>query len=211
MPKPNPFLIAIVGGSGAGKSFLAQKLADALAPNAARISLDDFYLDRSHLPPGRRAKLNFDHPRAIDWTTFARVLKNLREGCEARVPVYDFATHSRTSRERRVKPKRYIIVEGLWLLHRPALRRLFDSTIFLECSLALRRRRRLARDLKSRSRTRESVLAQLRSKVEPMHRLYVAPQARWAGRVFKTSCGKKQIKHLVLSIRRFSELLAILS
>jgi uridine kinase len=204
MPKTNPILIAIVGGSGAGKSFLAEKLTAALAPNAARISLDDFYLDRSHLPPGRRAKLNFDHPRAIDWIAFARVLKNLRDGRDARVPVYEFATHSRTTRERRVKPKRYMIVEGLWLLHRPALRRLFDFTIFLDCSPSLRRRRRLARDLKSRSRTRESIIAQLRSTVEPMHCLYVAPQARWASRVFKTSCGKKELKTLVLSIRKLA-------
>ena len=70
-----PLLVAIVGGSGAGKSWLAERLHRRLGARAARLSLDDFYRDRSHLPPGRREKLNFDHPRSIDWRSAERVLR----------------------------------------------------------------------------------------------------------------------------------------
>src|SRR6266478_8182760 len=59
-PSAFPFLIAIAGGSGSGKTWLAEKLLAILRGKAAHLSLDDFYRDRSHLSPARRAKLNFD-------------------------------------------------------------------------------------------------------------------------------------------------------
>jgi uridine kinase len=95
-----PLLVAIVGGSGAGKTWLAKKLEAALTPDAARFSLDDFYRDCSRLHPERRAKINFDHPRAIDWPIMERVLKDLRAGRAARLPCYDFKTHSRLAKTR---------------------------------------------------------------------------------------------------------------
>ncbi len=74
----SPRLVALVGGSGAGKSWLADRLQRALGTDAGRLSLDDFYYDRSHLPPKRRAHVNFDHPRAIDWRSVERALKGCR-------------------------------------------------------------------------------------------------------------------------------------
>jgi ABC-type glutathione transport system ATPase component len=53
----SPVHVAVVGGSGSGKTWLAEKLAAALAPRAERLSLDDFYRDLSQLPlaePQRR-------------------------------------------------------------------------------------------------------------------------------------------------------------
>ncbi len=88
--RPAPLLVAIVGGSGAGKSRLAGQLQNALGTRAARISLDDFYLDRSHLPPARRAKINFDLPRAIDWPCVDRVLRDCLAWRATRLPKYRF-------------------------------------------------------------------------------------------------------------------------
>src|SRR5512140_3253218 len=93
--RQRPLLVAIVGGSGSGKTWLARRLQRRLAPEAARVSLDDFYRDRSRLSPARRARLNFDHPRSIDWAEFERVLGRLSAGRSARVPRYDFRTHCR--------------------------------------------------------------------------------------------------------------------
>jgi uridine kinase len=75
-----PLLVAIVGGSGAGKTWLAKKLRAALEPDAAHFSLDDFYRDCSRIRPERRAKINFDHPRTIDWECMEKVLDDLRTG-----------------------------------------------------------------------------------------------------------------------------------
>jgi uridine kinase len=199
-PKP-PLLVAIVGGSGSGKSWLAERLERALGGQAARLSLDDFYLDRSHLSAERRARLNFDHPRAVDWAGLERVLHRLMKGKPARVPCYDFATHCRRSATRVLQPKPLILVEGLWLLRRPSLRRLFHLSLFLECPTRTRLARRLARDRRARGRTRASVQEQFWATVEPMHRQFVAPQARWADLGLGQNCGRPQLRTIAAQLR----------
>jgi uridine kinase len=201
--KPKPVLVAIVGGSGSGKTWLAQKLEQALAPSAARLCLDDFYLDRSRLSPARRARLNFDHPRAIDWLSLDRVLKRALSGRVSRVPCYDFKTHCRLEREKALAPKAMILVEGLWLLLRPAIRRLFSLSIFLECPTSTRLRRRIDRDRVSRGRARFSIERQFRKSVQPMHERYVAPQAWSADLVFKGDCNSGQVRDLVKHLKGF--------
>ena len=195
--KVKPVLVAIVGGSGSGKSWLCQKLARALQPHAARLCLDDFYLDRSHLSPAQRTRLNFDLPQAIDWRRLDKVLKAALAGRAIRVPLYDFKTHCRLEREQVLTPKPIILMEGLWLLRRPGTRRLFCLSIFLESPARTRLRRRIARDLVSRGRTRLSIERQFRESVEPMHARYVAPQACLADYVFEGNCNARQVRGLV--------------
>src|SRR5262249_53307722 len=137
-----------VGGSGSGKTWLADKLATELKLGVARVSLDDFYRDRSHLSMARRDRLNFDHPRAIDWPVVKLALKRLSNGRAARIPCYDFATHCRLKQQGIVKPKPIVLVDGLWLLQSRNVRALFDFSIFLDCSARIRLARRLQRDLR---------------------------------------------------------------
>lgn len=191
---PGRVLVAIVGGSGSGKSWLAAKLSEYLNPSAARLSLDDFYRDRSSLSAARRARLNFDHPRAIDWDSFEQALQHLSAGRAANVPCYDFSTHCRAG-EKLLDFKPILLVEGLWLLRRPAVRRLFAFTIFLDCPPRLRLSRRLERDLLSRGRNAESIRLQFRTMVEPMHRRFVAPQIRYAD-VTVRACSKAEVRQL---------------
>ena len=198
-----PVLVAIVGGSGSGKTWLAEKLEQTLAPLAVGLSLDDFYLDRSHLSPGRRARLNFDHPRAIDWPRLEQVLLTLLAGRSARVPCYDFKTHCRLSQEKLLAPKPIILLEGLWLLRRPMVRRLFSLRIFLHCPPSTRRRRRICRDLISRGRTHSSIAQQFRQTVEPMHARYVAPQTALADVVFEQDCTPRQVRALARLLTQF--------
>jgi uridine kinase len=201
MLKSRPILIGVVGGSGAGKSWLADKLRTVLGPSAARLSLDDFYLDRSHLSPARRARLNFDHPRAIDWEAFERILRALRNGRAAEVPCYDFATHCRTQRTNKVRARRVLIIDGLWLFRRPQIRKLFDLRIYVNCSARTRLRRRLQRDTTARGRTNKSVRAQFWATVEPMHSKYVAGQSTRAEVLISEACPEKEIKSLVTQVK----------
>ena len=197
----SPILVAIVGGSGAGKTWLADQLQAILGTKAARLSLDDFYRDRSGLSPSRRATINFDTPRAIDWVSFERVLQLCLAGKTARIPCYDFKTHCRLRSSKLLKPRPIILVDGLWLLRRPSLRRLFSLSIFLDCPASLRLRRRLARDVLTRGRNRASVEEQFWNTVQPMHLKYVAPQARWAEVVLEDDCGKREIESLAARLR----------
>lgn len=189
-------LVAVVGGSGSGKSWLAGQLARRLRGQAVRVSQDDFYLDRAHLSEARRVRLNFDHPRAIDWVAFEKVLRGLKTGHTVLAPAYDFRTHCRKPGLRTIKPAPIILVEGLWLLRNPRLRRLFGLKIFIECARGLRLKRRLRRDRRARGRTSASVLEQFHATVEPMHERWVAPQARWADRVLRGEWGHAEAKLL---------------
>ena len=194
--KTKPLLVAIVGGSGSGKTWLAEKLCAELGRRAARLSLDDFYRDCSRVPVARRGRINFDHPRAIDWKSFERVLRQCLAGGTARVPVYDFGTHSRLARRRVFQSRPIILVDGLWLLHRRTLRRLFGLSLFLKCSGRRRLQRRLARDLQTRNRSAGSVREQFRLTVAPMHKRHVEPQMRWAELVIREIPTKRRVKLL---------------
>jgi uridine kinase len=176
-------MVAIVGGSGSGKSWLAGRLAGLL--QSGRLSQDDFYRDRSHLTPGRRATLNFDHPNAIDWPLLEEVLNTCKAGQAYAQPRYDFTTHTRRGRSTKQPARSLMVIDGLWLLQRPSVRRLFDLSIFLDCSARIRLQRREARDTAERGRARAKVRQQFRTTVAPMHRRYVQPQCRWATLVMR--------------------------
>jgi uridine kinase len=177
---PAPFLIAIVGGSGSGKTWLAERFHALLGIHCARISLDDFYCDQSHVPEEERSAINFDDPQVIDWAGLKSVLQELLAGRPAQLPCYDFKTHCRAEHRRTVEPATVLLAEGLWLLHEASLRPLFDLKIFIDCPIQTRLRRRIERDLISRGRTRASVEKQFNDAVDPMHRKFVQPQKRWA-------------------------------
>jgi len=192
----SPRLIAIIGGSGAGKSHLAGMLEQHLGQAVLRLSLDDFYRDRSKCPAGRRQRINFDHPRAIDWAALERALTELAKGKSAAIPQYDFATHTRKPQPRIVQPRPVILVEGLWPLHRARIRSLFDFRIFLACPASCRFRRRLERDIAERGRTAESVRRQFMETVFPMHRKFVAPQTRWSDLIVTRALAARDIAPL---------------
>jgi uridine kinase len=205
LKKPAPTLVAIAGGSGAGKTFLAQKLKKRFGKDALVLSLDNFYRDLSHLPLERRGGVNFDDPRAIDWECLEQTLKQLIARKPARVPCYDFATHCRQSHDMLLMPKPIVIVDGLWVLRRPSLRRLFDLKVFIECPTGLRFKRRLRRDTVERGRTEDSVCEQFVETVAPMHKKFVQPQSKSADLIISGDFGDADVRILAEKIANKDE------
>ncbi|MFO1498401.1 MAG: uridine kinase [Verrucomicrobiota bacterium] len=200
-----PRLVAITGPSCGGKSWLVAQLLGRLGKEATALSLDDFYLDLSHLTPGRRARVNFDHPRAIDWPLFRRVLARCQVGtAPSRIPVYDFTHHIRLNRLRCWRPKPIVLLEGLWLLRQPDVRRLFSLSIYIRCGDGLARQRRLERDVKERGRTVEAVRSQFDGRVSPMCRRFVSPQERWADVVIEAPIRAGVVDQLTVRIRQLT-------
>jgi uridine kinase len=197
-----PTVIAIAGGSGSGKTWLADRLQAVLGRKVLRISLDSFYRDRSQVAEAHRARINFDHPRAIDWERLERALGTLLKGHRARIPIYDFKTHSRLLRVQTAAPRPVILLEGLWPLRRRSIRRLVSFGIFLHCPAKVRLDRRVARDQASRGRTSASVRRQFRVCVEPMHRRFVEPQEKIADLVLRENCGPPEVTRLAGEIKR---------
>jgi len=200
----SPRFIAIVGGSGSGKSWLGARLAQYFGTQAARVSLDDFYRDRRAVPEKQRDAINFDHPNAIDWAAFQRWIVTARAGRTASLPRYDFKTHTRIGNDQPWEPAPLVLIEGLWLLWRAAVRRLFDFSIFIDCPETTRLERREKRDIAERGRTTKSVRRQFRDAVAPMHRLYVEPQTRWADMVLTHPVGEATVYRVAV---RLTELL----
>jgi len=192
----NSHLIAIVGGSGSGKSWLAQRLADELGEEVGLLSLDDFYRDLSHLSPEERDQTNFDHPSAIDWPLFQDILSCIGSGQPTALPSYDFATHTRRAAAKNWRPRRLVLIEGLWLLRYPELRRLYSMSVFVECPEHLRLQRRLERDQHERGRSAQSVRAQFDRQVAPMHDRFVTRQAWHANFLMVSPVSHKQIAEL---------------
>jgi uridine kinase len=174
-------VIAIAGGSGSGKTTVAQVILQRVGPD--RISFlqhDAYYKDLSGLPPVQRTEVNFDHPNSLDSELLIRHIKQLKNGQPVEVPIYDFATHSRTERTYSVQARGVILVEGILLFAEPALRDLFDVKLFVDTDSDIRFIRRLQRDIAERGRTTDSVIHQYITTVRPMHLEFVEPSKRYA-------------------------------
>lgn len=176
-PRRSSLLVGICGGSGSGKSWLARFLRDRLGSRAVVVCQDWYYRDNGRLPPARAAELNFDHPDSIEGPLFRRQLSALTAGRPVLAPIYDYATHARLKRRRRVEPADVVIVDGLFLLQDPRLRGLFDLTVFIEVPDDERLLRRVRRDVVERRVALEETLRLYERFVRPMHRVHIQPFA----------------------------------
>ena len=176
-----PIIVGVAGGTGSGKTTVSQAILDRVGrERIAYIQHDAYYRDRSHLPFEERAKLNFDHPDALETELLVEHLRRLRAGEPVEVPIYDFATHTRIPQTRRVEPRPVIMVEGILIFADRALRDMLDVKIFVDTDADLRFIRRLERDIAERGRTMRSVIDQYLTTVRPMHLEFVEPSKRYA-------------------------------
>lgn len=169
-----PRIVCIAGGSGAGKTTLAQGIEAALHGKVSILHLDDYQKTKEHVPVTPSGRRNYDHPDAVDFFRFVSDLLALRAGRDVTL----------TRREKRktmdagvkegttvVVPARpLVIVEGYLALWHPDALAQYDLKIFLDAPDALRLDRRLwAKD----PQYVEEVLA-------PMHKAYIEPTRRFA-------------------------------
>jgi uridine kinase len=175
-----PLIIAVVGGTGSGKTTVARAIHDSLGGGAVLLDQDAYYRDLAHLTLDERRQVNFDHPDSIDAELLIRHLEALAAGEAIEKPTYDFAAHTRAAQRERVEPSEVIIVEGILLLTDPRLRELFDIRIFVDVGDDVRFIRRLLRDTRERGRTMDNVIQQYLSTVRPMHLEFVEPSKRHA-------------------------------
>jgi uridine kinase len=179
--RERPFFVAVVGGTGSGKSTIVKRIAGSM-PDGAVITLthDAYYMPRPDLPAAEREKLNFDHPDALDNARLVDDLERLSRGESIQIPIYDFATHLRRHETRLVKPAPIVVVEGILLFVASALRERFDLKLFVDTDADIRILRRMRRDIDERGRSLEQIQAQYLDTVRPMHELFVEPSKRFA-------------------------------
>nr|VZI10332.1 unnamed protein product [Spirometra erinaceieuropaei] len=139
------FVIGICGGSGSGKTTVAQKIIERLNVSwVSLLSMDSYYkvLTPEELEQVKNHTYNFDHPSAIDHELLINHLSRLREGKSVQVPEYDFKTHSRTSKTRTLYGANVVIFEGVLAFVWPDLTKEISVTALDPAPLTHWRRRR---------------------------------------------------------------------
>ncbi len=173
--------MGVAGGTGSGKTTVAQAIIQALGrDNVAYLQHDCYYRDRSHLNPKERQAINYDHPEALETSLLVEHLQALKAGAPVEVPIYDFSVHERRSATAHVEPHRVIVLDGILILAERELRELMDLRVFVDTDPDLRFIRRLDRDLRERGREFDSVVRQYLESVRPMHLEFVEPSKRYA-------------------------------
>lgn len=180
-----PTLLGIAGGSGGGKTTLANAIAEeadiSLGAGAATvIELDRFYKPRADAV--EQCITNFDEPHALDFELFSHVLRELIEQGETSVPIYDFALHDRVGSEK-IKGGPLIVIEGILTLWDINARSQLHYSVFVETPDEERLKRRVSRDRVHRGRQEKEILEQWSESVLPMHEKYVEPTKAYADRV----------------------------
>ena len=181
METRRPIVIGVAGGSGSGKTTVANEILQRVGDRRiAYIQHDAYYRDLSHLSPAERARVNFDHPDSLETELLIRHIDQLLAGQPAEIPIYDFTVHARTNRTRRIDPCRIVLIEGILIFADRALRERMDVRIFVDTDADIRFIRRLQRDMLERGRTLQSVIEQYLTTVRPMHLEFVEPSKRYA-------------------------------
>jgi uridine kinase len=169
-------IVGIGGGTGAGKTTLAKRIAERVG--TARVVIihqDSYYLDRSDMPLSERRKVNFDHPDAFDMVLLTSQMQRLNSGQPISQPVYNYRTHTRSPETRTIEPTDFVVLEGILVLQPPSLRRLVDIRIYVDAPDDVRFIRRLQRDMCERDRSVDEVVEQYHDTVRPMHLKFVEP------------------------------------
>ena len=179
--RPTPLVIAIAGGSGSGKTTVANEILKQVGSHRiAYLPHDAYYRDLTDLPLNQRAEVNFDHPNSLESSLLIEHIRKLKRWEPVDLPIYDLTHHRRTAETRRIAPSMVIIVEGILIYAEPELREEFDVKIFVDTDSDLRFIRRLERDITERGRTTETVVRQYLTTVRPMHMDFVEPSKRYA-------------------------------
>lgn len=163
-----------------GKSTLAENIKKEFKNDISMISHDCYYKDNSDLPFEERAKLNYDHPNAIETSLLIEHLKKLKNGETIYRPIYSFVNHMREKDTIEVVPKKVIIVDGILIFENKELRDMMDIKIFVDTDADIRFIRRLLRDVEDRGRSLSSVISQYCTTVKPMHEEFVEPSKKYA-------------------------------
>ena len=176
-----PLVVGVAGGTGAGKTTVARAIIEAVGPGrVAVLSEDAYYREYAHLSEAERARINWDHPDAIETLLLLAHVRDLLAGRAVERPVYDFSAYARSPQTVRVEPRPVVLVEGILIYVDPALRALCDVKVFVDTDADLRFIRRLQRDVADRGRSVESVVQQYLATVRPMHLAFVEPTKRYA-------------------------------
>ena len=174
-------VIGIAGGTGSGKTTVVNQIINELPEDeVCVISQDSYYKATDNLSYEERIKINFDHPRAIDFDLLETHISDLKSGKIIQQPIYSFVTHNRTKDSIKTHPRKVVIIEGILIFNSKKLLDLFDIKIFVHADADERLIRRVRRDIKERGRDIDEVLDRYKDTLKPMHQQFIEPTKNFA-------------------------------
>ena len=174
-------ILGIAGGTGSGKTTVVNQILYQLPDqDVTVISQDSYYKTTDDLSYDERVKINFDHPRAIDFDLLVDHLNTLKKGNAIEQPVYSFAAHNRTKDIIKTHPSKVLIIEGILIFTNKELRDLLDIKVFVHADSDERLIRRLKRDIQERGRDMDEVLQRYQTTLKPMHDQFIEPMKEYA-------------------------------
>ncbi|MFD1293500.1 uridine kinase [Lutibacter holmesii] len=174
-------IIGIAGGTGSGKTTVVNQILNELpADEVCVISQDSYYKETHHLSYQERTKINFDHPKAIDFELLVSHITNLKNGEIIEQPVYSFVTHDRVKDTLITHPRKVLIIEGILIFNSRELRDLCDIKVFVHADADERLIRRVRRDIEERGRDVNEVLSRYQNTLKPMHQQFIEPTKNYA-------------------------------
>lgn len=203
---PHPVVIGIGGGTGSGKTTIADAIQKEVKDNLTIITQDSYYKSFDNLEFAKREKINYDHPDTFDNDLLVEHLTLLKNLVPIQMPVYDYTIHLRKEETIQMLPSKIIILEGILIFENPKLRELMDIKIFVDTAADIRILRRITRDMTERERSLESVMEQYRTTVRPMHNEFVEPSKRFADVIIPEGGSNRiGIEMIVASIKNIIE------
>jgi uridine kinase len=167
------YVIGICGASCSGKTTVSKEIMKRYQnDDILMISQDNYYF-------GGDSTTNYDIPSAVNFPKLISDVKDLISGKEIDLPLYDFKTHSPLKETERVKPKKYILVEGILIFTQKELRDLLDLKVYILTYGELCYYRRLKRDVEERGRTHSEVSERYFRDVLPSSKTYVEPMIQF--------------------------------
>ncbi len=198
--KNSPYIIGIAGGSGSGKTTVADKLYKKFPDQSVVIKHDFYYKDFSQLTPDEKNKVNFDHPNSLETNLLIKHIQDLKNNKTIDLPQYDFATHSRIKKTIKTQSRKIIIVEGILIFVEKKLRDLFDLKIYIDTPNDIRFIRRLKRDISERARSMQSIIDQHLTTVRPMHYTFVEPSKQYADIIIPEGGQNKKAINILMEL-----------
>lgn len=203
----NSKIILISGPSSSGKTTSCKRMSiqlSILGYKPIEISVDDFFVERENTPRDENGEYNFETIDAIDIELFNTTLKDLLDGKEVELPVFNFTTGKKEWHGKKCKMEEnsILIIEGIHCLN-PALTEKIDDNwkykIFVSALTSLsidmqnpiptsdnRLLRRIIRDYNYRGYSAAETIRRWPS-VRNGEEKYIFPYQENADRMFNTS------------------------
>jgi phosphoribulokinase len=175
--RQRPIILGIVGDSAAGKTTITRGLVNILgADRVTHVCTDDYHkYDRKERSERGITAL---HPDCNYMDVMELHMERLHYGQPILKPVYNHST-GRLIRPEYVRPRQFVIVEGLLGFSTPIMRQFYDVKVYLAPPEEMRKVWKIKRDTTKRGYTTEQVLAEMERR-EPDSRDFIRPQHKWA-------------------------------